>query len=66
MRKLTYNVTESSNRTQTIYQIEFITDRGAEWTEQQYLRNRSNTKMELISDEETTEEEGLSKEVKLG
>tara|TARA_Y100001958_G_C21070816_1_gene430368 strand:+ start:511 stop:711 length:201 start_codon:yes stop_codon:yes gene_type:complete len=66
MRKLTYNVTESSNRTQTIYQIEFITDRGAEWTEQQYLRNRSNTKMELISDEETEEEEGLSKEVKLG
>ena len=66
MRKLTYNVTESTNRTQTIYQIEFITDRGAEWTEQQYLRNRSNTKMELISDEETTEEEGLSKEVKLG
>lgn len=66
MRKLTYNVTESSNRTQTIYQIEFITDRGTEWTEQQYLRNRSNTKMELISDEETTEEEGLSKEVKLG
>lgn len=66
MRKLTYNVTESSNRTETIYQIEFITDRGAEWTEQQYLRNRSNTKMELISDEETGEEEGLSKEVKLG
>ena len=66
MRKLTYNVTESSNRTQTIYQIEFITDRGTEWTEQQYLRNRSNTKMELISDEETAEEEGLSKEVKLG
>ena len=66
MRKLTYNVTESTNRTQTIYQIEFITDRGAEWTEQQYLRNRSNTKMELISDEETAEEEGLSKEIKLG
>jgi len=66
MRKLIYNVTESSNRTQTIYQIEFITDRGTEWTEQQYLRNRSNTKMELISDEETAEEEGLSKEVKLG
>ena len=66
MRKLTYNVTESSNRTQTIYQIEFITDRGAEWTEQQYLRNRTNTLMELVSDEETEEKEPVSRDVKLG
>jgi hypothetical protein len=51
MRKLIYKITEASNT----YGLEFITDRTPEWTENQYLRHRSNTKMELISDEKTNE-----------
>ena len=48
MRKLTYLVTEEGPQSQKIYSLEFITDRTPQWTEQQYLRHRSNTKMELI------------------
>jgi len=66
MRKLVYKITEEKEQSQSIYHIEFITDRTPEWTEEQYLRNRSNTIMELVSDEETEEQEGLSREVKLG
>ena len=66
MRKLIYKVIEEKSQSQSIYHIEFITDRTPEWTEQQYLRNRSNTFMELVSDEETKEEEPVSREVKLG
>ena len=57
MRKLTYIITEGKNQTQNIY---FITDRTPEWTEKQYLRNRDNTKMRLISDEEIEEQEPTS------
>ena len=46
--------------------IEFITDRTPQWTEEQYLRNRVNTTMELIEDEETKETEPISREVRLG
>jgi hypothetical protein len=66
MRKLVYKITEEKSQSQSIYHIEFITDRTSEWTEQQYLRNRSNTFMELVSDEETEEKEPTSREVKLG
>ena len=66
MRKLIYKITEEKSQSQSIYHIEFITDRTPEWTEEQYLRNRSNTIMELISDEETEEQESLSRKVKLG
>ena len=66
MRKLTYLITEDESQSQRIYSIEFITDKTAQWTEQQYLRHRGNTKMELISDEETEETEPLSREVELG
>ena len=66
MRKLVYKITEEKEQSQSIYHIEFITDRTPEWTEQQYLRHRSNTFMELVSDEETEEKEPVSREVKLG
>jgi len=66
MRKLIYKIIEEKAQSQSIYHIEFITDRTPEWTEEQYLRNRSNTIMELISDEETEEQESLSRKVKLG
>ena len=66
MRKQIFKVIEEKEQSQSIYHIEFITDRESEWTEKQYLRNRSNTIMELISDEETEEKEPVSREVKLG
>ena len=66
MRKLTYLITEEGPQSQKIYSLEFITDRTPTWTEQQYLRNRSNTKMELISDEATEEKEAISREIDLG
>ena len=66
MRKLIYKITEEKEQSQSIYHIEFITDRTSEWTEQQYLRNRSNTFMELVSDEETEEKEPTSRKVNLG
>ena len=62
MRKLTYKITEVSNT----YGLEFITDRTSEWTEKQYLRHRSNIKMELISDETTNEKKPISREANLG
>ena len=62
MRKLTYKIIEETKT----YHLEFITNRTQQWTEQQYLRHRGNVIMELISDEETEEQEGLSREVELG
>ena len=66
MRKLKYKVVEDTSTSQKIYYIEFITDRGSEWTEEEYLRHRPNAIMELLSDEETEEKEPLSRETKLG
>ena len=63
MRKLTYMVTEEGEQSQSIRNIEFITDRTATWTEKQYLRNRKNTTMNLISEEETEETEATSREL---
>ena len=66
MRKLTYKIVEETDRTQSIKWIEFITDRTPQWTKEQYLRNRINTTMELVSDEETEETEPISRESRLG
>jgi|TARA_Y100000389_G_scaffold143838_1_gene142161 hypothetical protein len=62
MRKLIYKIIEQSNT----YGLEFITDRTPQWTEKQYIRHRSNITMQLVSNEETTEEEPISREVNLG
>ena len=51
MNKLTYLITEGDET----YSMEFITDRTASWTEQQYLRHRTNCSMNLIAEEETDE-----------
>ncbi|NDB29720.1 hypothetical protein EB155_08105 [archaeon] len=66
MRKLTYKIKTETDSSQTIEIKEFITDRTPEWTEEQYLRNRSNTIMELVSDEVTEEKEAVSREIELG
>lgn len=58
MRKLIYKIVEEQN---TRF-WEVITDRTPQWTEAQYLRNRTNTTMELVSDEETEETEPISRE----
>ena len=62
MRKLTYKIQEETENSQTNKLVEFVTDRTPQWTEKQYLRNRSNTTMELVSDEETEETEPISRE----
>ena len=51
MNKLTYIITEGDET----YSMEFTTDRTAIWTEQQYLRHRSDCSMNLIAEEETDE-----------
>ena len=66
MRKLVYKIVEETENSQTNKFIEFITNRTPQWTEEQYLRNRINTTMELVSDEETEETEPISREVRLG
>ena len=62
MRKLRYRIQEETDKSQTNKFIEFVTDRTPQWTEKQYLRNRSNTTMELVSDEETEQTEPISRE----
>ena len=66
MRKLLFKIREETESSQTTKFVEFITDRTPQWTEEQYLRNRVNTTMELIEDEETKETEPISREVRLG
>ena len=66
MRKLLFKIREETENSQTTKFIEFITDRTPQWTEEQYLRNRVNTTLELIEDEETKETEPISREVRLG
>jgi len=66
MRKLLFKIREETESSQTTKFVEFITDRTPQWTEEQYLRNRVNTTMELIEDEETEETEPISREVRLG
>ena len=66
MRKLRYRIQEETENSQTNKFIEFVTDRTPQWTEKQYLRNRSNTTMELVSNEEAEETEPISRESRLG
>lgn len=61
MRKLTYIITEE-DRT---YGMEFITDRTAAYTENQYTRHRNNCTMNLIGEEPSEEAEGTTREIKL-
>jgi len=51
MNKLTYLITEGDET----YSMEFITDRTAIWTENQYLRHRTDCTMNLIAEEPTDE-----------
>ena len=51
MRKITFKIEEGS----TTKNVEFITDRTADWTMEQYQRNKEPMKMVVIDDSETTE-----------
>jgi hypothetical protein len=59
MRKITFKIEDSTSTKN----IEFITDRTVEWTEEQYSRNREPLTMELISNEATKETEAVSREI---
>ena len=59
MRKITFKIEDTTSSKN----IEFITDRTVEWTEEQYSRNREPLTMELISDEATEETEAVSREI---
>jgi hypothetical protein len=59
MRKITFKIEDSTSTKN----IEFITDRTVEWTEEQYTRNREPLTMEVISNEATEETEPLSREI---
>ena len=63
MRKFVFRITNEGEQSQSIKNIEFITDRTPEWTEEQYTRNREPLTMELISDEATKETEAVSREI---
>ena len=63
MKKLVFLIKEQNEAPKV---IQFITDRTAEWTIEQYGRNRLPLEMELIRDEETEEKEPISREVDLG
>ena len=59
MRKLIFKIEDNTSSKQ----IEFITDRTPEWTEEQYTRNREPLTMELISNEATKETKTVSREI---
>ena len=59
MRKLIFKIEDNTSSKQ----IEFITDRTPEWTEEQYTRNREPLTMELISNEATKETKAVSIEI---
>tara|TARA_B110000967_G_C18346309_1_gene299080 strand:+ start:322 stop:501 length:180 start_codon:yes stop_codon:yes gene_type:complete len=59
MRKITFKIEDSTSTKN----IEFITDRTPQWTEEQYSRNREPLTMELISNEATKETEAVSREI---
>jgi len=63
MKRLVYKITDPNKEP---FGLEFITNKTPKWTEKQYLRHRANTKMELILNETTEEQEPLSREVRLG
>lgn len=61
MIKLVYLINEGDES----YGMEFITDRTPQWTEQQYMRNRSDITMTLIGEEPTEETEGTARKIDL-
>ena len=61
MRRLVFEIKKDNE----ISHMEFITDRTPGWTIQQYLRNRSDIEMTLISSDTTDEKEFSSREITL-
>ena len=61
MRRLVFEIKKDNE----ISHMEFITDRTPAWTIQQYLRNRSDIVMTLISNNTTDEKEFSSREITL-
>ena len=61
MRRLVFEIKKDNE----ISHMEFITDRTPAWTVQQYLRNRSDIVMTLISNNTTDEKEFSSREITL-
>lgn len=61
MRRLVFEIKKDNE----ISHMEFITDRTPAWTIQQYLRNRSDIVMTLISSDTTDEKEYSSREITL-
>lgn len=61
MRRLVFEIKKDNE----ISHMEFITDRTPAWTIQQYLRNRPDTVMTLISNGSTDLKESLSREITL-
>ena len=61
MRRLVFEIKKDNE----ISHMEFITDRTPAWTIQQYLRNRSDIVMTLISNNTTDEQEFSSREITL-
>ena len=57
MKKLVFEITQTTNGEVNREVVEVITDRTSEWTISQYLRNKIHTKMELISETETDQTE---------
>lgn len=61
MRRLVFEIKKDNE----ISHMEFITDRTPGWTIQQYLRNRFDIVMTLISSDTTDEKEFSSREITL-
>jgi hypothetical protein len=61
MRRLVFEIKKDNE----ISHMEFITDRTPAWTIQQYLRNRFDIVMTLISNNTTNEKEFSSREITL-
>ena len=61
MRKLIFEIKKDNE----ISHMEFITDRTQGWTIQQYLRNRSDIVMTLISNNTTDEKDYSTREITL-
>lgn len=55
MKRLVFEIIDFSNEKSGSEIVEVITDRTPEWTKNQYLRNKSNRVMNLISETETNE-----------
>ena len=55
MKRLVFEIIDFSNEKSGSEIVEVITDRTPEWTKEQYLRNKSNRVMNLISETETNE-----------